>query len=138
MVRSTHVVDGTPVAKVRIKLKDGQVIERDIEAGRDTAEWAYERIDVRSGIRHRLGPVAESWEAGGFPVTDIIRMKFDRAEVDRIELEYLLPDAELDIARASLFDEVSNESTPLETVILPPERWRKLEIHLARLISSKT
>ncbi len=128
MVRSTHVVDGTPVAKVRIRLKDGQVIERDIQAGRDTAEWAYERIDVRSGARHRLGPVAESWEAGGFPGHRYItRMKFDRAEVDRIEFEYLLADAELDIARASLYDEVTNQSTPLETVILSPERWRKLE-----------
>src|SRR5262249_49501051 len=82
----------------------------------------------RSVARHRRGPVAESWEAGGFSGHRYItHIKFERAEIERIEFEYLLPDAELDIARATAYDEPSNQSTPLETLILSAERWRKLE-----------
>ncbi len=39
----------------------------------------------------------------------------------------LAPDAEVQILRASLFDATTSSSVPLDSVLLAPERWRKLQ-----------
>jgi hypothetical protein len=55
------------------------------------------------------------------------RFTFERAEVVRIEFNYVCPDAGLYVARASLHDATTGVSTPLDRLALPPERWRRLE-----------
>src|SRR5262249_51854970 len=50
MSNSTHIPDETPMARIRLRTKDGRVIERELRAGRDTSEWAYDREDVRAAI----------------------------------------------------------------------------------------
>ena len=128
MTKSTHLPDGTPVVKLRLHTRDGRVIERELQAGRDTSEWAYDRPDVRAAARHRRAQVAESWrEADGFDGHRYLaRIPFERAEVVRIEFDYLPADAELILLRASLYDATTGQSTPLDRLILPPERWRKV------------
>jgi hypothetical protein len=126
MADSTGIADGAPVARIKLRTKDGGVIERELLAGRDTSEWAYDRADVRAAIKHRRAKVAESWLAEGFQAHRYLaRLNFDRAEVERIELEYLRQDGAVVIVRASLFDAATGRSTPVENAALPSERWRK-------------
>src|SRR2546423_15382779 len=68
MAYATHLPDGTPIARIKIHQRDGRVIERELQAGRDTAEWAYDRPDVRAAIKHRRPRIAESVNHdSGFP-----------------------------------------------------------------------
>jgi hypothetical protein len=131
MANSAGLSDGQSVLKIRLHAKDGRVIERELLAGRDTSEWAWERADVRAVIRHRRAQVIESW-----PVNDssgtfaghryLARFTFDRAEIDRIEIEYTQPEASLELFRASLFDAAAQASIPLNVSLLPAQRWRRL------------
>lgn len=127
MANSTHIPDQTPVVKIRIHARDGRLFEHELQAGRDTSEWAYDRPDVRANIKHRRAPLAESWSAGGFAAHRYLaRFDFPRAEIERIELDYLLPDADLGIVRASLYDAESGSSTALDPFNPDEQRWRKL------------
>ncbi len=131
MGNSTHIADGEPALRVSLIAEDGRMIERELQAGRDTSEWAYDRADVRATIKHARAPVVESWpvsdEAGGFQGHRYLaRLKFERAVIEKIALTYLRKDAGLQIMRASLHDSVSGASTTLDAGQMPPERWRKL------------
>jgi hypothetical protein len=131
LANALHLTDGLPVAKVVLQTKDGRVIERELLAGRDSAEWAIDRPDARALAKHRRARVVESWPssspAGTFEGHRYLaRLYFDRAEVTRVELNYLPADGSLVIHRAALHDVMTGGSTPLEPVSLPPERWRKL------------
>lgn len=104
------------------------MIERELQAGRDTAEWAYDRADVRAAIKHSRPRIAESSDAGGFQAHSYLaRLAFDRAEIVRVEFNYLRPDASLTVIRASLYDATTGASVPLDSSNLPPERWRRLQ-----------
>ncbi|MCG3143969.1 MAG: hypothetical protein HONDAALG_01351 [Gammaproteobacteria bacterium] len=128
MGASTHLSDGAPMVAVNLYTKDGRVIERELQAGRDTAEWAYDRADVRAAIKHSRPRIAESSDAGGFQAHSYLaRLAFDRAEIVRVEFNYLRPDASLTVIRASLYDATTGASVPLDSSNLPPERWRRLQ-----------
>lgn len=127
MANSIHVPDGSPVVKIKLHAKDGRVIERELQAGRDTAEWAYDKPEVTAAIKHRRPKVAESEPAEGFPSNRYLaRLPFDRAEIARIEFDYALPDANLLIVRASLFDAATGKSFPLGAGDFLLPRWREL------------
>ena len=53
--------DGARVATVRVLTADGRVFELELLAGRDTAEWAFDRADIRPRVRHGRAPVATSY-----------------------------------------------------------------------------
>jgi hypothetical protein len=90
-------------------------------------EWAFDRVEVQAAIRHRRARVIESWPEQGFQGHFYLsRFSFDRTELARIELEYLLPDAELLLARASLLDGPRGLFVPLDSAAPNPNRWRKL------------
>lgn len=128
---SAHIPDGTAVAKVTIYTTTGKVTELELKVGRDTSEWAYDRSDVRSEIKHSRSKVIESW-----PVSDangnfeghryLARLPFERGEVEKVRFEYFSRDAEILIARASLYDSATGSSYPLDSLQLPVERWHKL------------
>ncbi|MDT5159272.1 MAG: hypothetical protein QOH51_3629, partial [Acidobacteriota bacterium] len=58
---SEDVPDGTTVGHVRLRAVDGRVFEFALRAGADTAEWAYDRTDIRARVRHKRPPVATSY-----------------------------------------------------------------------------
>lgn len=131
MSNSALIADGAPVVRIRLHRKDGQVVERELCIGRNTSEWAYDRADVRAMIKHERAQVIESWpagdEAGEFQGHRYLAsFSFERAEIGKVEMEYVNPDAEITITRASLHDSTSGASTPLDAQSLPPERWQKL------------
>lgn len=127
LANSTHLPDGAPILKLRLHARDGRIIERELQAGRDTSEWAYDRADVKAAIKHRRARIAEDFDAGEFQSHAYLgRLKFDRAEIEKIEWIYAREDASLIVIRASLFDETTGKSEPLANFYLPPERWRQL------------
>jgi hypothetical protein len=136
---SGQIPDQSVVARIRLHTTDNRVIEREILAGRDTAEWAWDRANVSETIRHRRAAVAESTQVespdGNYQAhTYLARFSFDRALVERVEFEYVRPDAQMQLVRASLIDHQTGSVTPLDDVPLPAERWKKLknfaEVHL--------
>jgi hypothetical protein len=59
---SETVSDSTVVAHVRLHGKDGETFNLELRAGEHTSEWAYDRPDIRSRIKHGRAPVATSYE----------------------------------------------------------------------------
>jgi len=61
---STHISDMTEVAKIEITYSDNSVEHKSVCTGRDTSEWAYDRIDVRNEVQHQKARVFESFAGG--------------------------------------------------------------------------
>ncbi len=60
---------GDPVAQVSLITQDGGQYTFPLRVGIDTAEWAYERSDVRRAIQYPMPPVATTFPAfSAFPV----------------------------------------------------------------------
>ena len=55
------VPDGASVASVRLTGAEQPIAELALQAGRDTAEWAWERTDVRRRVAHAQAPIAGQW-----------------------------------------------------------------------------
>jgi hypothetical protein len=67
LAQATHVPQGEIVAECVARLASGHEIWLPIRAGVETAEWAWERPDVRDAIRHGRAPILRSFPVrGGF------------------------------------------------------------------------
>ena len=55
------VPDGASVASVQLTGAEQPIAELALQAGRDTAEWAWERPDVRQRVAHAQAPIAGQW-----------------------------------------------------------------------------
>ena len=127
MAGSVTTDDDTPVVQLKFHTKDGRVLRQEIRAGRDTGEWCYDSEEIRPHMKHRRPPIAESSSAGAFSAHQYLaRVSFDRAEVQRIEFDYLLPHANLMISRISLHDPAPNVSSPISSIDLVTGLWREL------------
>lgn len=128
LANSAHLPDGAPILKLRLHTRDGRVIERELQAGRDASEWAYDRPDVKAAIRHRRARIVENKPADGFEAHHYLgRLSFDRAEIESIEWIYAREDASIYLIRASLHESTTGQSTPLSAFGFPEERWRRLD-----------
>jgi len=122
---SIEARQGTPVARVRVQFSgeragesDPRVIERDIRAGIETAEWAHERPDVRPIIQHTLAPIFEAHkgdESDSFKAHRYLaRLPLGtRGRVEKIEIESLTEGAPLAVWKATLYDSAGKSMTPL-------------------------
>ncbi|MEO8434566.1 MAG: YfhO family protein [Pyrinomonadaceae bacterium] len=125
---SDQIADGGVIAKVRVFTTDGRTIEREIQAGRDSAEWAHDRPDVRARIRHKLAPVFDrhptSDKGDAFTYYRYwTRIPFgERLPVERIEIINVSNKAFLTIWKATLYDSASRFSMPF-----PHHDWSKWE-----------
>jgi hypothetical protein len=126
---STEVPDGTRVADITVYTTEGRAIERLLLAGEHTAEWAYEKPEVRAEIKHRL-PVVFSFT----PTNDqpsfhanryLSRVALgERIRIARVEIKQSLPDVSVIFWQASLYDSKTRHSTPL--IKADPERWEPI------------
>jgi hypothetical protein len=66
---SEAVPDRTAVAHIRLHASDGRAFDFELRAGDHTSEWAYDRPDIRSRIKHSRAPVATSYEVRDAQVT---------------------------------------------------------------------
>ncbi|HYY42548.1 MAG TPA: hypothetical protein VE775_07420, partial [Pyrinomonadaceae bacterium] len=125
--RSTDTPQDATVARVQLRTTDGRTIERELRAGRDTAEWAHERADVRAAIKHQLAPVfdarpgdaANSFTAHRY----LARLALDGAtQVAQVEITNVAAGAVLHLSAATLFDSTGRTSTLLAQI--DPARWQ--------------
>src|SRR5437773_4724853 len=130
---STNVTDGTEVARVRIVDTSDQVTTRNLVAGRDTSEWAYDCESVHAAVRHQRAAIFSNYPAqmydkpcpGHFYVS---RLHLEgMKEVKRLEFEWVKGAASLIVEKLSLIDETSASSVPLDAALSQPERWRLVE-----------
>jgi hypothetical protein len=127
LTNSTGLPDGMPIVKLKLHTRDGRVIEREIQAGRDSSEWAYDRADVRANIRHQRARIFASAPAGEFQSHQYFtRLPFERAEIEHIEWTQICADASIVLLNVALHDATTGRSTPVAPYSLSPERWRKL------------
>jgi hypothetical protein len=56
------VPDNVTVGRLRLKTMDGRSFEFMLRAGVDTADWAFDRPDIRARIRHKRPVVATSYD----------------------------------------------------------------------------
>ena len=127
LANSIHLKDGTPILKIKLHDKSGKIIERELLAGKDSSEWAYDRSDVKANTQHSRAPVIESWDVDGYQGHRYLaRLNFERADIERVEIDYAASTAECFIMHASLFDATTQKSSPIYGVELPQQRWQKV------------
>jgi hypothetical protein len=64
---SENVPDGTVVARIQLRGKDGEKFEFELLAGEHTSEWAHDRADLQSRIKHKRAPLATSYLVADAP-----------------------------------------------------------------------
>jgi hypothetical protein len=142
LVDSVEIENRIAVAYAEIHTADGQMIVRDVLAGVDTSEWAYDRNDVRPVIRHARAPIFDSFpnDEGNFfrahRYMAIMPLGGEYA-INRISIKKIPNTAPLKVWKASIHNSITKESISLSTVdqaekisrLLPPDRWK--EVHRA-------
>ncbi|HEY9403048.1 MAG TPA: YfhO family protein [Pyrinomonadaceae bacterium] len=119
MSNSVGIADGATVALLRLHTTGGRVVERQLRAGSDTAEWAHERADVRNAIRHALAPVFDSVpvkdDHGDYPSHRYwTRIALgETLAVERVEIVNQTEAAPLAVWKATLHDALRGQSQPL-------------------------
>ncbi len=63
---AVEVRQGTPVAWLVVRLVTGREVALPVRAGIETAEWAFDRADVRPRVQHERAAVGRSFPTGGF------------------------------------------------------------------------
>jgi hypothetical protein len=120
---SESVPNGATVARVRLRARDGREFDFDLRAGADTAEWAHDRPDILSRIKHARPTVATSYAVedaqgryeGHTYVSSLAlpeRAALAGGEIT-IESNAKWPDLQLGVYRVSLIDTTSGASRAL-------------------------
>jgi hypothetical protein len=112
---SVGVGQDAVVAWMRVRLATGRSFELPVRAGVHTAEWAWDRPDVRRRAAHQRAPVAESWrDPQGF---DGHRYRGHvelpgRYVIDAIEIEAVGP-GRLTITQVAVHDAATQRTLPV-------------------------
>jgi hypothetical protein len=113
---ATRLEDDTPVARVKMRLASGRDVELLLRAGRDTAEWAYDRPDVAPSVRHRkarvLEPLVDPTGFAGHQYLGILDLP-GRFFVDGLGVERLPTEGELTLARIGVTDVRTESVAPV-------------------------
>lgn len=117
---AVEIPDGTPVARIGVRLGTGRELPLVLRAGRETAEWAYDRPDVRARVAHARAPVFDSFPTGvpgfeGHRYLGVLPLP-GRYWVDGIRIERLPGPGRLQIARLGLADPSSGRTLPLSVI----------------------
>ncbi|HUH12683.1 MAG TPA: hypothetical protein VMK65_06215, partial [Longimicrobiales bacterium] len=103
------------VARVEARLATGRAFELLLRAGVDTAEWAWDRPDLRGRIAHPRAPVFSSGidAHGGFPAHQYVaRLRLPgRYLVDGVSVEALPRAGRLQLAHLGVFDALTGALT---------------------------
>jgi len=126
LANSVGIPQGATVAKIRVHTTQG-IIEREVRAGVDTAEWAHDRPDVRAIIKHDLAPIFDSNQIEGPPGFPAHRYKtliqFEKpARVTEVEITNVTQAAPVGVYSASLV----NSKTGITEALgyKPADNWQ--------------
>ena len=121
------------VAALRVFDIGGRVYEHSLRAGMETAEWAHERPDVRTNVRHNLATVFDG--RPGDPSNTFTaykywgRIKFPGpVRIKRLEIINTSPSSTVVVWQGSLHNSEQNLSTPLTNPLVTFEshRWKMI------------
>jgi hypothetical protein len=125
------VPDNSTVGRLRLKAKDGRIFEFMLRAGVDTADWAFDRPDIRARIRHKRPVVATSYDVndtqykyeGHTYVTSFALPEKAAIESGEIVLEPQTqwPNLLLTVFRVSLVNASEEKSYPLSRELIQVE-----------------
>lgn len=142
MTNSAEIVDGAEIAEIVAGCESGERTTAMLQAGRDTAEWAYDRSDVRARIKHSRPPLAASWPGdsnGGFQAHSYLARLRLPANVGQCGSSRFIRvttkakgNVTLNIKQMSLYDSASGLSTPLTPnaagSLKDAARWREVPV----------
>ena len=126
---STHITDGTEIARVSITDAGGKLESHGLTAGRDTSEWAYDCNRVRQVMKHQRTRIFRSYPAfmyeqpceGHYYLT---KLKLDRAQdVKSIQFSWAGVSSTLLLDKLSLLNETDQASAPVDPMTIGG-RWR--------------
>ncbi len=137
---SIEIRDGEPVAEITVACESGERWTTSLRAGIETAEWAYDRADVRDAIKHARAKIAESrsgdarssFQAHSYLARIALPENLKTCHGTRtVEIAAALRDsAAITIHRAAFEDSRSRRSNALvrdiEGALGDADRWREL------------
>jgi hypothetical protein len=113
---SEAVAQGQAVVRIHVHLASGRELPLLVRAGVETAEWAFERADVRSRVAHERATLLESWrEPQGFDghrYLGVLPLP-GRYAVDGLRFEPLAGGGRFTLARLALQDALAQRTTAL-------------------------
>jgi hypothetical protein len=118
MANAPHLEDKTPVISISVHTEKGEVIERDLRAGVDTAEWAHDRPDVRQKVRHQRAPVFESFPGddrnsfSGYRYWTRVNLG-KKVRIQSLVMRRMVSSVSLGLWKAAIYDSTSGNSAPL-------------------------
>ena len=117
LANAVGVPQGREVAKVEARLATGRAFDLSLRAGIDTAEWSWERADVRPNVAHALAPVFSTWMEPGARFAahrylGHLRLP-GRYLVDGVSLEARADAGRVLLARLAVFDALTGALTPV-------------------------
>lgn len=90
---SADMADGQVAARIRVVDASGRSWSFDLRAGMETAEWAYDRPDVLSRVRHRRATVSQTWNLPSPVHTYVADLTLPQPmEVRELTVERVQPD----------------------------------------------
>ncbi|MGB7923687.1 MAG: YfhO family protein [Pyrinomonadaceae bacterium] len=133
---SGSIPNAAEVARITIVDDKGKTQERQLVAGRDTSEFAYDCSDVRPHVLHDRAPVFSS-----FPINResgpceghryVATVSLDEAtKIKSVEIKWVAGEGVLSIRKVSLIDEPASLSYSMRNGSLLPAddaRWRHVE-----------
>jgi hypothetical protein len=119
---SSTVPQGTAVARITATDSTGRAYVFQLLAGVHTAEWAWERPDLRGKMAHQLPPVARTWQqrdgaAPAFPA-HYYYAEYPlgaTARLRRIEVQFLHPTAQVEIFGLAAYGNLTRDLAQAET-----------------------
>ena len=129
---STDIQEGEEILKLSISNEYGDIDYKNLYAGKDTSEWAYDCDDVAPFMRHSRASIFDSFpikNCQGHRYITIVDLEKDM-KIKYIELQWSKTVGEIRIDKISLLD-VSNQQsypiTPVEIALGDITRWRFVE-----------
>ena len=117
---AANVPQGTPVAQLVATGIDGRQYTFTLQAGVHTADWAWDRPDLKGKVAHQLPPIAYTWQerigrAQPFPGHYYFaEFSFgSRVTLARLDVQFLHPTAQVEIFGLALLDSASGDSGQL-------------------------
>jgi hypothetical protein len=120
---SDNIPDQAIIGRLRVIAEDGRAFEFPLRAGVDSAEWSYDRTDIRARIKHKRPSVATSYTVndvrGNYEAHAYVtsfkfpeKISITGGEID-FEAGTRWPDLLLSVFRLSLVDTDQDKSYPL-------------------------
>lgn len=131
---STQVLDQAALARVKVIDSSGQEQTRDLLAGRDSSEWAYDCAGVKSQVQHKRAQIFSSYaaETNTQPCEGhryLTKFSWEgQREIQRIEFDWLGREPEsVIIDKLSLLNEETKISIPVDLASANDRGWRLIE-----------